>query len=65
MFDEILKIKEMIDLVIRESNGLTHRGLVAEMQYISKTIESKVDSQIEEMASAYERYDDAIIVGAE
>ena len=62
MFSDILDIKEMIDLVIKESYGLTHKGLVAEMQHISKVIDTKIDNDIEEMAAAYEQYDNAMVV---
>ena len=74
MFGDILDIKKMIDLVIKEGEekGLTYYGLVQEMKYISKYIDKKVDEEVfamekyfDEQAEAYERYDDAIVVGAQ
>ena len=73
MFSDILDIKKMIDLVIKEGEekGLTYYGLVQEMKYISKYIDKKVDEEVvamekyfDEQAEAFERYDDAIVVGA-
>jgi hypothetical protein len=68
MFNDILDIKKMIDLIIKDSNGLTHKGLVQEMKYISNHINNKVAQDIAEMeryideqADAFERYDDAIV----
>lgn len=68
MFNDILDIKKMIDLIIKDSNGLTHKGLVQEMKYISNHINNKVAQDIAEMeryideqADAFERYDDAMV----
>lgn len=74
MFGDILDIKKMIDAVISEGEvkGLTYYGLVQEMKYISNHIDKKVDQEVlamekyfDEQADAYERYNDAILVGSE
>ena len=69
MFGDILDIKKMIDLVIKEGEckGLTYHGLVQEMKYISNYIDKKVDEEVfameqyfDEQADAYDRYNDAM-----
>lgn len=65
---DVLEIQRMIDLVIRESDGLTHKGLIAEMQYISKHIDKQIadmDDYFDQQAEAYERYDNSLVVGAQ
>ena len=65
---DVLEIQRMIDLVIRESDGLTHKGLIAEMQYISKHIDKQItdmEKYFDEQADAYERYDNSLVVGAQ
>ena len=72
MFNDVLEIKDMIDLIIRESDGLTHYGVVKELEYISNKIKQKIDKEdaeyeqyLNELALSYEMYDDAMIsVGA-
>ena len=65
---DILEIQRMIDLIVNESNGLTHKGVVEELRYISRHIDKQITDMEDfynEEAEAYERYDDAILVGSE
>lgn len=69
MHNDLLQIKDMIDLVVREASGLTHLGVVKEMEYISNFIKTTVDQEIaefekhmEQQAYAFELYDDSVMV---
>jgi acetyl-CoA carboxylase alpha subunit len=65
---DILDIQRMIDLIVNESNGLTHKGVVEELRYISRHIDKQIadmEDFYSEEAEAYERYVDAILVGSE
>ena len=60
---DILEIQRMIDLIVNESNGLTHKGVVEELRYISRHIDKQISDMEDfysEEAEAYERYVDAM-----
>ena len=60
---DILDIQRMIDHIVAESNGLTHKGVVEELRYISKHIDKQIsdmEEYFDEESIAYERYLDAM-----
>ena len=64
MFEDVLKIKEQIDTLAKavHDNDLSVFGIYTELLYLSKSIDEKVGKDLEEMALAYEQYDDAMVV---
>lgn len=69
MFNDVLSIKKMLDELLIESNNMSHKVLIREIDLISQAIQKKVDWEVskyeeymEEYALASEKYEDSITV---